>query len=306
MSGTANAPIEELPNDNDLIAAAMAADEEAPPAEGEAPPPAAETPPAEDDGFDLAALRKVGAERKAERERAPVKPEPASASPDLAKLADHMSGAAEQRAAIDAFKTGDASKLAALTGMDEATLYEQWTKRAMNGDAAGTDAKIVALQAELAALKGAKPEGVMTMERYEEIQAGKARGEAVNAFKNAVSDSEKFPVLGKIDANAAISYGHRAADLLRGSSDTPPTLDAISTVAEKLAKEELGGLLAQQGDGRTGDGGNSEAAATSANTGSNGAGGLDNRAAAEAASTLPDFTDESAYIARAIRAAQAD
>lgn len=312
---TENSALEELPNDNDLMLAAMGVpdDDEPDGTEEAATPPAAPPavegappvePPADPDAFDLTALRKVAAERQAQRE--PPKVEPTAApTPDLAQLADHMSGAAEMRAAIDAYATGDASGLAKLAGKDEATLYELQTKRAMGGDTAGLEQRLVAQQAEIEALKTRKPEGVLTVEAYKAIQQQATDKAEREEFVSAVSNPDDFPVLGRVAAAAALRYGDEAADLLREAGSTL-SFASVSQVAEQLALKELGGLMAQQVDGRTGDGGNTEAGANSPNAGSTRTSGLDNNAAAEAASALPDFLDEAALIARATKAAEAD
>jgi hypothetical protein len=231
-------------------------------------------------------------------------------APDLAKLTEAMTGAAAYREAIEAAASGDFSRIAKLAGKDEATLYETWTRRAMKGDAHAVETKIAELQAKIAELEGKKlPDDVLTSEKLQAIEAERYAEKARADFKAYVKSPEqasRFPILSRIDADVALQYGLEADGLLEAAG-LPRDFDTISTYTEKLLTEKFGGLLAQQQDGRAQqqNGATSEAAATSATSGSTRTGvTIDNRAAAETASALPDYWDESAFVARARKVAE--
>lgn len=230
--------------------------------------------------------------------------------PDIAKLTEAMAGAAAYREAVEAAASGDLSRVAKLAGKDEATLYETWTRRAMRGDAHAMETKIAELQAKIADLEGKKlPDDVLTAEKLQAIEAEryaeKARAD-FKAYVKAPEQASRFPILSKIDPDVALQYGLEADGLLEAAG-LPRDFNTISTYTEKLLTEKFGGLLAQQHDGRAQHhpGATPEAAASSASSGSQRAGvTIDNRAAAETASALPDYWDEAAYVARARKVAE--
>lgn len=264
--------------------------------------------------MDLAKLRKIAADRaKAHQGQAATQAATdAAPAPDFAKLAESMSGAAAYKAAIEAAASGDFSQVAKLAGKDEASLYETWTQRALKGDAHAVEAKMAALEAKIAELEGKKlPDSVLTEEKLQEMRAREYAENARAQFKTFVkaeAAASKYPLLSRIDAEEALRYGVEADGMLEAAG-LPRDFDSISNYAEQLLRERIGGALeAQQSSGRAqqASGERSEAAATSANSGSKGAGvTIDNRAAAETASSLPDITDEAAFVARARRAAEA-
>lgn len=277
-------------------------------AQGEKKTEGQEQPPGLDE------LRKIAAARaKAQQAQGATQEQPTATQdmPDLAKLAESMSGAEAYKKAVEAAASGDFSQIAKLAGKDEASLYETWTHRALKGDAAAVEAKMAALEAKIAELEGRKlPDDVLTQEKLQEIEARRYAEQARESWKQHVRSpevAEKYPILHKIDADVALRYGLEADEMLKAAG-LPRDFESISRYAESLAREQLGGLLAQQSTGHAqqSTGGSSEAAATSATSGSKRTGvTIDNRAAAETASSLPDITDEAAFIARARRAAEA-
>lgn len=260
-------------------------------------------------GLDLASLRAIAAERSA-AQQGQQKAEPAEAkpAPDLAQLADQLTGAGAYKSAAAKLMEGDGSDLAKLLGVDEATIYERWTDRALRGDASSMEAQLKAQREEIEALKAAKlPDDVVTTKALEEREMQKQHDENRRAFSTLASDAEKHPVLSAIDAKLRLQYGFDADQILRDSG-TPLTIENLAAVAEKLAAEQLGGLLkGQQSSARASQSSGDEdsAAAPSENSGSSRAGvTIDNRTAAESASPLPDYFDESAYVARARKVAE--
>lgn len=271
--------------------------------EGEQAPPAG--PPG------LAELRQIASERAAKMREAPKEPaQPAQpAAPDLSQLADAMSGAGNMRKAIEALKSGDLSEIAKLAGTDAATIIEQATSRQLKGD------HVANLQREVASLREAlakqgKPEGVMTREDYEEAR----KKEADEAWVRQLNDdfarlvhpengSEDYKTLRKVDDATRAMHAQYAERLLNGAGK-PVTAQEIA----RLANESLEALAQQLvGPAQQQIGGTSEAGATSPPlTTQRRVQVPDNRAAAEAVGTLPDFSDEAAYLARARKAAEAE
>lgn len=260
----------------------------------------------------LEELRKIAAERaKAHAATQKTDEQPQAAAPDFSKLTEAMTGAAAFKEAVEAFATGDASKIAKLTGKDEASLYESWTQRAMKGDTAALEKTVAALQAKVAELEGKKiPDEVLTTDKLEEIEAQRAKERSEAEWLATLSDAKDFPILrglSGVDRKMALDYAWEANGLL-AASGKPFGLSDVSRYAEELASAKWAGIFkAQQQDGRAQqrNGATSEAAAISATSGSKRAGvTIDNRAAAETASSLPDVTDEAAYLARARKVAE--
>ncbi len=332
MSGTESQPLFDPSGaDGDAFAAALAALDDEPgdsapdgageavatPAEDTPAEPAtgasAATPEPETKPSPLADLMAKAEARRAEREAkaAPAAPTGITAE----QLETLMSGRDENRAAIEALKAGDLSLAAKLTGKDPASLFEGITKNGLNPGSVSAEQEIAALKAELAELKGAKPEGVVTQESFKQWQADQER-EANNARFHAMFSEEEaassFPTLVGLDRVYApkvaqekrLEYGARAAGLM-AEAELPFTVEAAAQFAEQLAAKDLSGLASMiQGAPATNKGAavsDHGAAADSATAGRTQAGGtIDNRAASTSASGAFDPTDLDAAFARAL------
>lgn len=289
-------------------------------APGEHPAAAPGALPALDD------LRKVAAERaKAFEAQKPAEPAPAQqagqpAQPDLSALADGLSGAKAMREAMEAFKTGDGSKLAEVMGVDEATLYERWTDRAIRGETSSIEQKLNTALKRIEELEGrGLPDDVLTAEKLAEREQQAKQQQTRDTFTSwaqagridpATGEKVTYPTLGalaQIDPNLALRYGSEAEELVKAHG-LPLTLESVAHYAEQIAHEKHGALFqAQQqaGTAQQTPGGIRSAAASSATPGSKKRPvTIDNRAAAEVASSLPDFEDEDAFLARARVAAE--
>lgn len=262
---------------------------------------------ADDAPLDLAKLEALAKERRGSREAQQPNHEQKTEAPEpltADAIAQAMRSTDTFRQQVtEAVAKGDLATLARLTSQDPekadpAGVYERFTKRAL--DPSGTSAadEIAALKAEIAELKARElPENVLTTERMQELEMEKAYARNTEDYMNAVADPETAPILSTIDPRLRYDYGMQAQRKILAAGEIPTT-ELLASIAEQVARSELGGLRAQNSGAavKNEDGSKSPKAAGAATAGENsGRGAIDNRAASTTAATKPDPDDEEAW-----------
>ncbi len=265
--------------------------------------------------LDLARLQALAEKRRAERPAAKQEPEERSSAEPLTAEAIAKAvreGDSYRDQLRKALQNADLEALARLatddpSKVDPASLYERFTRAALDPDGAQASAKIAKLEAELAELRGQKlPDDVLTTSKYEEMQQqaqyAKAKADSEQAFRDLVSgDADAHPILSKIDSKLAMDYAYHAQGLLEAhakETGSAFTLQDVSRIAEEIASSSLGGLVGQnRGPASETEGGSDITKAASAATAGKTevSGEIDNRAASTTSATMPDPDDEEAW-----------
>lgn len=281
-------------------------------AEGDDKPadaPAEDAAAPEADGMDIASLMAKAQARRQEREAKTPEAAPAPLTADAIAKAVQSGSDQRYRAALEAVARGELDEAAKLTGVDPATIFERATKHGLHPGSVAAEDRIASLERELAALKDAKPSGVVTEEDFKGWQAAQTRETNNQAFGALVSGKdaqEAYPLLSRLAPDTALEYGAEAAQAM-ADAGLAFSVETAARYAEQIAAKRLPGFAeiiksapsATSGAAVT----ESQAAGVTATDGASKAGRtIDNRAASESATGAPDPWDDEAVFAAAIKA----
>tara|TARA_S200002703_G_scaffold153391_2_gene154931 strand:- start:37 stop:1056 length:1020 start_codon:yes stop_codon:yes gene_type:complete len=282
-------------------------------AEGDDKPadaPAGDAAAPEADGMDIASLMAKAQARRQEREAKAPEAAPAPLTADAIAKAVQSGSDQRYRSALEAVARGELDEAAKLTGVDPATIFERATKHGLNPGSVAAEDRIASLERELAALKDAKPSGVVTEEDFKSWQAAQVREQNNAAFGALVSGKdaqEAYPLLSRLAPDTALEYGAEAAQAM-ADAGLAFSVETAARYAEQIASKRLPGFAnligsapgAKSGAAET----NSDAAVSSSATdgGNRASRTIDNRAASESATGAPDPWDDEAVFAAAIKA----